>query len=340
MITFAYPLLLLLLVLPLLLAVYFVRFRRRPSVTVSDAGSFRRCGSIRNKMDFCDWCMVLAVVMTIVAAARPRVGNSRSIVRADGIDIVVALDLSGSMQAIDVPESIKTNRQLIQSSRNGTLKDRLQSAKKAIGEFIDKRPNDRIGIIGFADRAYTFSPPTFDHNWLKDCLARLETNMIGDATSIAAPLASGVRRLQNSAAPRRVLVLFTDGANTASSKITPEKAAEIAKENNVAVYTVGIGSDRAVAYSRESGVFLPARADFDAAMLQNIASLTGGTYYHASDAEKMREALSRIDSLEKSSLEAPRFTEYREYFYYPALAAAGLILISAAAWATWKLRLP
>lgn len=156
--------------------------------------------------------MLLALCVLIVALARPRAGNEKFLIRSQGIDIVLAIDLSGSMASYDVPRNITSGRDLVNAIEGGQLKNRLEVAKEEIAKFIAERPNDRIGLIGFADVAYNLAPPTLDHSWLLAHLANLKPGILGEMTGIASPIGTGVSRLKDSDAPRRVLVLFTDGA--------------------------------------------------------------------------------------------------------------------------------
>jgi len=320
---------------------YLLRWRRRPAFVAASARPFRRAAGKR-RLGFAEWCYLAAALVLIAALARPRFGDERVIVRSQGIDIVIALDLSGSMEAYDVPKEITDGGALLKAIRSGEIRDRLDVAKAEVRRFIEARPNDRIGLLGFADLAYSFAPPTLDHAWL---LARLETlrpGLIGDATGIASPIGSAVNRLKDSKAPRRVLVLFTDGTNTAVNRLTPRQAAKAAKEFGVILHTVGIGSRNAyvLAESPLGSRFLPAGDNFDAEMLSELAELTGGSYFHAADAEGMRKVMEAINRLEKTSFEQPKYVEYREYAPMLALAALALILLGFTAETTWKLRLP
>jgi Ca-activated chloride channel family protein len=203
------------------------------------------------------------------------------------------------------------------------LNNRLQAAKNALSSFVRKRPNDRIGLIGFADYAYTLSPPTLDHEQLLNSLQLLETEMIGNATGLASPIASAVSRLSNSTAPRRILVLFTDGVNTAAHRLTPRETAQLAKEKNVTIYTVGIGGKRSFVIS--NGMLMNYNNEFDEKTLQEIASLTGGKYFNAADQTKLDPVLQEINQLEKTNFEQPRYIEYHEYA--PLLAGIALLFI-------------
>lgn len=341
MMEFAYPwVLFFLLILPLLY--YFELYvKKRPRISVATIRPFNPNKSKKKFFGFSRWLILIGVTFLIIALARPRFGDEKVVIRSMGIDIVLAIDMSGSMQAMDVPRNVTDGQKLLSMVKNKEVINRLEVAKREIKKFIEARPNDRIGLIGFADLAYSFAPPTLDHSWLIDRLEQLTPGMIGDATGIASPIGSAVNRLKNSTAKRRVLVLFTDGANTAENRLTPEQTAQLAKEMNVVIHTVGIGSKNAFVFSPEYGNrFLPVEGSFDEELMRNIAKITGGSYFAASDAEGMKEVMSQINSLEKTVIEQPKYMEYKEYA--PIIGLLALIFIFTGFFIenTWKLRLP
>ena len=337
MIEFAYPWLLLLLLLLPLIGVYCVYRQKQPSITVSTVAPFESVRAAR-RPGIPLTLMLLALGVTIVALARPRIGNEKFLIRSQGIDIVLAIDLSGSMAAYDVPPEIRSGRQLVNAIKDGSLKNRLDVAKDEIRKFIEARPNDRIGLVGFAEAAYNLAPPTLDHAWLFSHLKSLEPGVLGDLTGIASALGTGVSRLKDSDAPRRVLVLFTDGANTARNRLTPEQAAELAKKFNVVIHTVGIGSDNAVGVF--GGMIQRQEGSFDEKLLQELANITGGRYFRAADAEGMKQVMEEINRLEKTVVEQPKYTEYREFAPRLALVALALMAFAYLTQCTWRLRLP
>lgn len=341
MMEFAYPWVLLLLLLLPLIGCYLVYWRKRPSIVVSTAVPFRGVRA-RRRPTFPQLCMLFGAAVLIVALARPRYGDEKVMIRSQGIDIILAVDMSGSMQAFDVPQSITSGSQLARAVNAGEVKNRLEVAKDEIRRFIEARPNDRIGLIGFAQLAYSLAPPTLDHAWLLAHLDRLEPGMIGDATGIASPLASGVNRLKKSDAPRRVLVLFTDGRNTAENRLTPEQAAALAKEFYVVIHTVGIGSRNAFFLVNGFGGsrFERIQDEFDEKLLRSLAEITGGSYFHAADADGMKQVMDQINQLEKTTIEQPKYIEFREYAPRLALVALGLLLLGFIADTTWCMRLP
>ena len=325
MFDFAYPSMLFLLLLIPLLWFYTVKLRREPSLKVASTAPFAgKRRSLLARTPLAVWLLLAAGTLLIFALARPRKGDERVIVRANGIDIIIAIDMSGSMMAMDVPQNIKTSSALFEAIRKREDKNRLDVAKEEIERFIKQRPNDRIGLLGFADLAYSFSAPTLDHKWLIARLEQLQPGMIGDATGIASPIASAVSRLKESKAPRRVLVLFTDGANTAENRLTPEQSANLAKEFNCIIHTVGIGSDNAYVLVQGYG-FQKVQGSFDEKLLSSIASVTGGTYFRAADKAGMQKVMAEINALEKTNIEQPKYVEYKEYA--PLLGVLALLLI-------------
>lgn len=340
MFEFAYPWVLTLLAAIPVLAWYMAVIRPRPTLRVPSAAPFRAARRGKHRLpSWTEWCFLAALALLVVALARPRFGDERVVIRSQGIDMILALDLSGSMSAIDLPNNIRDRKQLQEALESGKLGNRLEVAKKELTRFVERRPNDRIGLIGFAPMAYNIAPPTLDHGWLTGHLQRLKPGIIGDATGIAAPLASGVHRLRESKAPRRVMVLFTDGRNNVDNRITPQQAAELAKESDVTIHTVGIGSDNAIVPVPGYG-YQPVRHEFDEPMLREIAAKSGGQYFHAEDAAGMQRVLDEINQMETTNFEQPKYVEYRETAPRLALAALVLLVIGFAAEQTWKLRLP
>ena len=271
-------------------------------------------------------------VMLIVALAGPREGMEEIRRRADGIDIMVALDLSGSMRAIDVPPGIRAERELEVAMASGKVKDRLGTAKEEIAKFIKARPNDRIGLIAFAPLPYVVCPPTLDHAWLIANLDRLESGSIGDATGIAGPVASAVQRLKDSDSKRSIIVLFTDGANNVNAKITPRQAAKLANTFDITLYTVGIGSRNSVMKldSMFGSSFQRVEGSFDEKLLQEMADTTGGVYYKAADGESMAKAMAQIDQLEKTSVEQNIIVNWKEFYPLFCWLAIAFLLIGFA----------
>lgn len=324
--TFAYPWLLLL-YLPFVALLWFLWRRPAPAIVVSTGKPFK-AASTKGKISSLPFILFSAAAALLVfALARPRHGDEKVVLRAKGIDIMLAIDLSGSMSCIDVPKNITTQQQLFDAVEAGKVKNRLEIAKEEIKKFILKRPNDRIGLVGFANMAYNACPPTLDHGWLIANLDRLNPGVIGDGTGIASPIASGVHRLEKSDAKRRVLVLFTDGSNNINARISPRQAAKFANTCKVAIYTVGIGSDNAYHLQNTFAGprFEPIRGEFDEKLLKDIADFSGGKYYRAYDQEGLEKVMDEINRMEKTSVEQPKYVEYKEFA--PTIIGFALVLL-------------
>ena len=341
----AYPYALLLFI-PLAVLFFFAWRRPLPSLKIPFIRPFREAAGGKGKLSFRHriplLLYTLGAALLIAALARPQKGLEDIKQRAEGIDIIAVVDLSGSMQAVDVPESIVSESQLRAGLKSGSIRNRLDVSKEEIMRFINKRPNDRIGLIGFAQLPYNISPLTLDHGWLDGMLKPLRPGIIGDATGIAGPLASAVHRLKSSEAKRKIIVLFTDGSNNVETRITPLQAAKLAKKYDIAIYTVGIGSKRA--YVLQNTFFgeqiIPIEGEFDDGLLKEIAKTSDGRYYKAADSEGLRKAMNEIDKLEKTSFEQPRIIDYREFAPGIMSAAALCILLAFLLDSTLLMRVP
>ena len=344
--TLAHPYMLLLLIV---LAVFLLRdwLKPDPAIAVPSLKPFRMAArktgkkiNFRKLIPFLFY--LLGGIALVFALAGPREGMEQIRRRAEGIDIIIALDLSGSMRAIDVPSGIRTEAQLSAALSSGKIKDRLGTAKEEIAKFIQARPNDRIGLVAFAPLPYMVCPPTLDHSWLLANLSRLDSGVIGDQTGIAGPIATAVRRLKDSDSKRRVIVLFTDGVNNVNAKVTPRQAAKLADTFNVTVYTVGIGSGNAVI--RQDGLFgsgfMEVRDEFDEQLLKDIADSTGGVYYKADDGDSMRKAMEQIDKLEKTSVEQSILVNWKEFYPHLCWLAIAFLLTGMLLEKTVLLRVP
>ena len=237
----------------------------------------------------------------ILALARPQWTNSTVSRSASGIDIMLAMDVSGSME---IPDFVINRRRV----------KRIDAAKSVAAGFIDGRPDDRIGIVAFAGRPYVRSPITLDHNYLLQSLATLKTGEIKeDGTAIGSAVAAGATRLAAREAKSKIIVLVTDGASN-SGKIKPQQAAELAAELKIRVYTIGIGTDG----GRVPGGMTP---EFDPETLRSIARTTGAEYYRAQTTEKLVDVFSTINELEKTTIERTESISIKELFPWPLAAA-------------------
>lgn len=267
------------------------------------------------------WLLGLGVLCWILAVARPRAGKTIEVVRTHGVDIMVALDVSGSMaQGHDLSPS------------------RLVVAKKVLDRFVSGRRHDRIGLVVFRGEAFTRCPLTLDYSILRQSLGEIDGKAVGaDGTAIGMALGSAIQRLRSSKARSRVVILITDGANNAGA-LAPEDASKIAKSEKVKLYTIGVGGDGRSRQGRAQalyGLFAPQAPALDEDLLKRLASETGGRYFRATDNQALAEILQIIDRLESSEIETQSFTRYQEYFF--PLVALGWILLGFEAWLGWTL---
>lgn len=255
---------------------------------------------------------LLVVALVIFAMARPQSSEESQNVNAEGIDIVMALDISGSMLARDFSP------------------DRLTAAQDIGSKFILERPTDRIGLVVFAGEAFTQSPITTDHVSLVNLMNQVKSGMIADGTAIGNGLATAVNRLKESDAPSKVIILLTDGVNN-SGQIDPLTAAQIAADYGIRVYTIGVGSEGVAptpTINAWGGIsFVQAKVEIDEDILRQIAEQTGGRYFRATDNTKLAEIYAEIDQLEKTKVEVENFVKYAEVYHLWLLLAVGLLML-------------
>jgi len=271
-----------------------------------------------------------ALGLLILALARPQQGLGTADVEASGIDIVLAIDVSGSMAALDFQSEGKPG-------------SRLDAVKKVVEDFVAGRPNDRLGLVAFAGRPYLVSPLTLDHDWLVRGLERLRIGLVEDGTAIGSGIASSVNRLRDRRAKSRVVILLTDGVNN-SGKVSPLTAADAARALGVRVYTIGAGTrgeapmpivDR---FGRQRIVMTP--VDVDEETLQKVAETTGAKFFRATDTDSLRRIYEEIDQLEKTTETMKHFEEYRELFPWAILGALSLLCLEALRAASTRRGLP
>ena len=257
-----------------------------------------------------------AIALFVIALARPQHGNEQTKVKTEGIDIVLAVDVSGSMLAEDF-------------EIGGRRHNRLYVIKQVVKDFIQKRTNDRLGLVVFAGRAYTQCPMTLDYGMLLQLLEKVEIGMVEDGTAIGSGIGSSVDRLKNTKAKSKVVILLTDGRNN-SGEIDPFTAAEIAKTLGIKVYTIGAGTKGLAPFPAidlfGNTVMRQVKIDIDDDALREIAKITDGKYYRATDTESLKEIYRQIDKLEKTESEVTQYREYSELFHYFLLPAFGLLL--------------
>jgi len=310
--------------LALLPLVMLWRGRRGPvaAVEYSDVGIAREVARhSRSRVGSFVWLLPLvAGVLMIVGLARPQRGHSRTEVTANGIDIVLGLDVSGSMQALDF--EIDNQRM-----------NRIEVVKSVVAKFIEERPNDRIGLIAFAGAPYLVSPLTLDHDWLQQNLERVNIGAGDDGTAIGSAIAAAVNRLRTTPAKSKVVILLTDGMNN-TGKISPLSAAEAAKALGVKVYTIGVGvrGKAPIPVKDEAGNMhmVMAKVDVDEKTLQAVADQTGGKFYRATDTNSLQRIYEQINSLERTPQTVQKFERYEELYPWaliPSLALLGLGLL-------------
>jgi Ca-activated chloride channel family protein len=313
---FEYPKLLWLLVIPALLVLHYIYLEkagRRPHLRVSTAVPWKIKG--RNFMTFFRHVPFLlrtfALVMVVISIARPRSSEEFSKVDTEGIDIVLAMDVSTSMLARDLTP------------------DRINASKDIAIEFISQRPSDRMGIVVFAGESFTQCPLTTDRATLINLMKEVQTDIIEDGTAIGNGLATAVARLKDSDAKSRVVILLTDGVNN-SGEVSPQMAAEIAKTYGVRVYTIGVGKEGMAPYPVMTpwGVQVQnMKVEIDEELLKEVAESTGGRYFRATDNTKLAEIYSEINKMEKARTTVDSFPVYKELFgSFAVLALLALML--------------
>ena len=303
---------LLLLILPMIYWYVFKHFRSDASLQVSTTRPVFKVPRTKKvylfHLLFVIRCVILALLIVVIA--RPQLSNSFRSETTEGIDIMVALDISGTMLA----EDLRPNR--------------LEAAKDVAIEFISGRPNDNVGLVVFAGESFTQCPLTSDHTALINLFKSVEYGMIEDGTAIGLGLANAVNRIKDSEAKSKVVILLTDGSNNAGD-VAPLTAAEIAKTFGVRVYTIGVGTHGMARYPFQTplGVRyqnIPVEIDED--VLQEIASMTGGSYFRATDNSKLREIYGEIDQMEKTKLRVNSYSKKSEEFL-PFMIAALVLLV-------------
>ena len=337
-----------LLLLPLLfLGILAALTRKRPTIVVSSIrpylASTRRMLKIFTPVHIPLIFEGLGMISLLIGLVRPQHGIEETIRRTEGIDIMLALDVSGSMEAFDIPKNVSTQEKVVNMLHSGKLTPRINVAKEEVKQFINRRPNDRIGMVAFAANTYTVCPPTLDHVFLKSHLDRLEAGKLPDGTGIAAPIAISTSRLKDSKAKRRVLVLFTDGDNNVDSKITPLQAAKIADSFDISIHTVGIGSDRVFVIrpgflGRQQLVNV--QASFNQKLIKEISDLANGQYFAAEDAEGFKKVMKSIDALEKTSLVQPTYVDYKELYKIWLIVGVALLCFGFVVENTISLKVP
>ena len=323
--TFDRPwLLLLLLAVPL---IAYLRGKRGPAaaLTFSSTTMLRAIGkrSASRAGKFLRALIFLVLTLCVVALARPQLGKSLTQVEASGIDIMLVLDVSGSMYTKDF-------------TIGGERATRLDAIKEVTRKFIEGRPNDRIGMIAFAGRPYVVSPMTLDHDWLMQNLERVRVGLVEDGTAIGSAIASAANRLNDKHSKSRVIVLLTDGENNAG-KISPNTAAEAVKALRIHFYAIGAGINGiapAPIFTQRGPmtdmlgnlVYQNQRVEFNEAGLREVAKIADGQFFRATDTQSLEQIYNDIDKLEKSTVAVKKYQEYRDLFPICIASAAGLLV--------------
>jgi Ca-activated chloride channel homolog len=314
-IKFAYPLVLALLgLIPLLVAWYiFYSNGMQSSMTISSIKQVQTKRSLKTTLRHVPFILrMLCLASLIVALARPQTRNDEEMVSGEGVDIILCIDVSGSMMAQDFTPN------------------RMGAARDVAANFVDSRPTDRIGLVIFSGESFTLCPLTTDKNTLKAQIYSIQSGQLEDGTAIGSGLATSVDRLRSSKSKSKVVILLTDGENN-GGQIPPVTAKEIAKSVGVRVYTIGVGTDgyAPVPVQSASGSISMQRdkVNIDEPLLTDIANQTGGKYFRAKDNESLKNIYSDIDKLEKSKIEVTALRRYTEKFLPFAVAAAIFLLL-------------
>jgi Ca-activated chloride channel family protein len=317
---------LLLAALPLLF--YFSRKRKRISLAFSTTAPLEGHGTSWRLLFYglLPWIRSLVFILVILALARPEKVSSEREYQTKGVDIVITLDLSGSMLAEDFkPEN------------------RLAVAKQEAVKFIRGRENDRIGLVVFARKAFTQCPLTLDYEVLTALLQELQIGMIADGTAIGLGLAQSVNRLRDSDAKSKIIILITDGENNAGN-IDPVTAAELAKTFGIKVYTIGVGKGGLVPFPVNDPLFgkryVQAEVEIDEMTLKRIADITGGLFFRARDPKSLAEIYEKINQLEKTEVKVKEYRSYEPLFFYFLLPALGLLFVEILLSRTVLLKVP
>lgn len=323
----------LLLLIPVVIGIsVFLRKKHTPAAFVFSSLDVMKGISPTWKMRFGMLPFVLrliALTLLCVAWAGPRVILEKTQIEAEGIDIVLALDASDSMKAEDF-------------QINGQRQNRLDVVKAVIENFVDKRSHDRIGLIAFGGLAYTVCPLTTDYGWLKENLRRIDFGLVNPRTAVGSAIASSLNRLRDSQASSRIIILLTDGSNNAG-QVRPLDAAKAASTLGIRIYTIGAGSTGMIPYPQYifgRKVYQYAPSDLDENLLREIARVSGGQYFRATDTESLEKIYDEIDKLEKTKIEQVGYVEYKELFGYPLVLALLILALEIILTRTVFLKIP
>ncbi len=309
---FRHPLFLALILLYPVFFYYSNHERRRPFIALSSTSFIPQVFSIRRLLyTFLPYLRAAVFVLFILALARPQKVTAERDFQTKGVDIMISMDISGSMLAEDFkPEN------------------RMHIAKQEAIKFVRNRKNDRIGLVVFARKAFTQCPLTLDYDVLAKLIADVEIGMIADGTAVGMGLATAVNRLRDSTAKSKVIILITDGENNAGN-IDPITAAELAKTFNIRVHTIGVGRGGLVPFPVNDPLFgkryVQANVEIDEMTLKRIADITGGVFFRARDSKSLNEIYEKINQLEKTEIKVKEYRSYEELF--PLFLIPGMFLL-------------
>ncbi|MBD3615870.1 MAG: VWA domain-containing protein [Gracilimonas sp.] len=306
-----------LLVLPVLIGTYLYRYFNRKQATLTFSSLDLLQDVPGNWKAHIHWLQAaftwIGIALLVVALARPQERLTTVERNAEGIDIVLVLDMSTSMRA----EDLKPNR--------------FEAAREVAKNFVDKRTTDRIGLVTFAMKSFTVVPPTLDYRLLKNLVDDLEMGVIEDGTAIGMGIATAVNRLKESPAESKVIILLTDGQNNAG-EIDPVTAADLALTYDIKIYTIGAGTRGTAPYPIQDPIFgrryqnIPVNIDEE--MLTSVAELTGGRYFRATDSEQLEDIYDEIDELETTEVEELIYTDYEDLYSIYLIGSLGLLFLS------------
>lgn len=314
--------------------VFWVEMRKLHSVRLPLPSHDALVGAVktwRSRFEFLPPLLkTFAMMLLILAIARPQIVNHDTRIKSEGVDIVLALDASGSMRALDM-------------TLDGDRADRMAAVKKVVGDFVSGRHYDRIGMVVFGQTAYTQCPLTLDYDVLRGYLDLIDVGIAGDATAIGNALATSIKRLEGSTAKSRIVILLTDGANNAG-EVSPQAAAEAAARQGIKTYTIAVGSrSQLVPFPVQTpfGTRIQnVQLDVDEDTLKMISDKTGGKFFRADSTETLESIYATIDKLEKTEVEIEKFTDADELYWPFLVAAVALLLIGWGARMTVFLRVP
>ena len=333
MLRFAEPSLLLLLLPVALMPLYRRRAKVRPTMRVPSAGTFAKAvGRVSPWVRFAplvDAFKYAALILCVIALAGPQWGTEEVTIQSEGINIVLAMDVSESMAALDF-------------AKDDEMVNRLEAVKGVARDFIGERQGDRVGLVVFGSEAYTQLPLTRDYNAIVEALDRIAIGSAGKSTAVGDALGISLKRLEDIKSKSNVVILLTDGRSNAG-EISPETAAKIAKDRNVKVYTIGVGGNKPAPFLVKTMLgnrLVYQQVDIDEKTLEKIADETGGLYFRATDTAGLKKIYDTIDSLEKNKVKMKTFAEYDNLYPYLVWPALVLLLLWVLLTNTRYLRVP